>query len=44
MKYVARFVGRNARRPELRTSAHYTVLMAFVDWMLPESEEAAWNQ
>jgi hypothetical protein len=24
--------------PELRTSAHYEVVIAFIDWLLPESE------
>jgi hypothetical protein len=40
-KSVARFVGRNARCPELRTSAHYEALLAFIDWLLPEMEQAS---
>lgn len=39
MKYVAQFVGRDARRPELRTSAHYEVMLAFLDWLLPVALE-----
>lgn len=40
-KYVAQFVGRDARRPELRTSAHYVVMLAFLDWLLPEGTAVA---
>jgi len=37
-KFVCRFVGKEATQPELRTSAHYEVVIAFIDWLLPESE------
>ncbi len=40
-KYVAQFVGRDAQRPELRTSAHYEVMLAFLDWLLPVALEDA---
>jgi hypothetical protein len=39
-KAVRELVGRDAKRPELRTSAHYEVLLAFIDWLLPESESS----
>ncbi len=35
-KFVARFVGRDAVHPELRTAAHYEIILAFIDWLLPE--------
>lgn len=37
---VRNLVGRDAKRSELRTAAHYEVLLAYIDWLLPESEEA----
>jgi hypothetical protein len=37
----AQFVGRDARRPELRTSAHYVVMLGYIDWLLPEAMEGA---
>ena len=33
-KYVAQFVGRDARSPELRTAGHYEVLLGYIDWLL----------
>lgn len=38
---AARFVGIEAKHPELRTSAHYEVVLAFIDWLLPEGMEDA---
>ena len=40
-KYVAQFVGRDARSPELRTNRHYEVMLAFLDWLLPVVLEEA---
>lgn len=31
-----RVVGWNASHDELRTNAHYEVMMIFIDWLLPE--------
>ncbi len=38
-RFVAQFVGRDARSPELRTSAHDEVMLAFLDWLLAEAME-----
>lgn len=37
-RMASRFVGFDANHPELKTTAHYEVLLAFIDWLLPESE------
>jgi len=31
-----KLVGFEANHPELRTSQHYEVMLAFIDWLLPE--------
>jgi hypothetical protein len=38
-RFSSQFVGRDARSPELRTSAHYEVMLAFLDWLLPVALE-----
>jgi hypothetical protein len=30
----AQFVGTQAQHPELRTSAHYEVILGFIDWLI----------
>ena len=37
-RFVAQFVGTQAQHPELRTSAHYEVILGFIDWLLPVQE------
>jgi hypothetical protein len=39
-KYGAQFVGTHAQHPELRTSAHYVVMLAFLDWLLESTAVA----
>ena len=38
---ASRIVGVQAVQPELRTNRHYEVMLAFIDWMLPEGEGIA---
>ncbi len=38
-KFVTCFVGMYATRDELRTAAHYEVILAFIDWLLPSGME-----
>lgn len=35
---ASRFVGFDANHPKLKTTAHYEVMVNFIDWLLPESE------
>ncbi len=34
---ASRFVGFQARHDELRTCQHYEVMLAFIDWLLPDN-------
>jgi hypothetical protein len=37
-RFVAQFVGSQAQHPELRTNRHHTMMMSFIDWLLPVQE------
>jgi hypothetical protein len=36
-RMASQFAGWNAKHPELRTAGHYDVVLAFIDWLLPEA-------
>jgi hypothetical protein len=38
-RIASQLAGWDAKHSELRTNQHYEVLLAFIDWLLPEERE-----